>query len=73
MDGNNCFDCIFAIWIGHGAGYLEEMTNGKSDMTNGKSDFVLITNELKTKVAEQLDLSMNEISTETELHVTNNE
>lgn len=49
------------------------MTNGKSDMTNGKSDFVLITNELKTKVAEQLDLSMNEISTETELHVTNNE
>lgn len=68
---NRGFNRIFAIGLGHGAdaGFLDEI----AEITNGKSDFVFNKDELPSKVSEQLDLSLSDAATETEIHIEGNE
>ena len=68
---NRCYNRIFAIGLGHGAdtGFLEEIT----EITNGRSDFVFNKDELPSKVCEQLELSLLEAASETQLHIEGND
>lgn len=68
---NRCYNRIFAIGLGHGAdaGFLDEIT----EITHGKSDFVFNRDELPSKVGEQLELSLLEAASETQLHIEGND